>query len=221
MGCISGRTSARSEDEPKRYGAPCPVARNAAHTLGRMRIAIVSDTHLPRFGRVLPRWLAGTLEAAPWIGSSTPATGRRAGGRPPGGHRPGRRRRRQQRRPRAPRALRHAPGRRPSTASGSASPTATLAPAATTRGPGEERLRRRARPRRHRLRPQPHPGGPPADEWPLADQPGLTHRQAPPARLHVGAAGDGAGPDRRRPAGELPGSRRATNPARAPLSSAA
>ena len=29
-----------------------------------MRIAIVSDTHLPRFGKVLPRWLVGTLEAA-------------------------------------------------------------------------------------------------------------------------------------------------------------
>ena len=29
-----------------------------------MRVAILSDTHLPRFGRALPRWLAGTLQAA-------------------------------------------------------------------------------------------------------------------------------------------------------------
>ena len=29
-----------------------------------MRIAILSDTHLPRFGRVLPPWLVASLEAA-------------------------------------------------------------------------------------------------------------------------------------------------------------
>src|SRR5436190_1135673 len=29
-----------------------------------MRIAILSDTHLPRFGRVLPTWLVTSLEAA-------------------------------------------------------------------------------------------------------------------------------------------------------------
>ena len=29
-----------------------------------MRIAILSDTHLPRFGRVLPPWLIASLEAA-------------------------------------------------------------------------------------------------------------------------------------------------------------
>ncbi len=29
-----------------------------------MRVAILSDTHLPRFGRVLPPWLVASLEAA-------------------------------------------------------------------------------------------------------------------------------------------------------------
>ena len=121
MSSIARRARARPARRRRGASARSPAASSATtiasarrpRRLSGVRIALVSDTHLPRFGRALPRALLDGFEAAA-IDRHRPRRrlDRPARGDAPRGRRAGRWRGRQQRRAGAPRAVRDATGAR-------------------------------------------------------------------------------------------------------------